>query len=325
MARWHGSTHQARDAERAVARYRSRAMKNVEISSRAWSAPRTSGRSRSSSPPPGTGRRARASTSPSATSNGGSGARAGRRPGRAGSRSGRSAASPGGGGSRRAHSSTGWSGRPERPRAVQDPRRDPRLARRASAGDGHAGRASGPGSRFAGADGWSESATLARGWTPTDEVLTQYVQRLDLELDPPRVPDGYVLRTLRGPEDIPPRVDVHRAAFAPSRMTIEKYEMPSASRTTRSSATSSSRRPTGRSPRSRWAGWIRSAGSASSSPSEPIPITSGAGWAGWYAPRPPAMREAGLRDALVFSLRTNTASEALYRSAGFEQVALHRT
>ncbi len=37
------------------------------------------------------------------------------------------------------------------------------------------------------------------------------------------------------------------------------------------------------------------------------------------------MRDAGLRDALVFSLRTNTASEALYRSAGFHEVALHRS
>ena len=36
------------------------------------------------------------------------------------------------------------------------------------------------------------------------------------------------------------------------------------------------------------------------------------------------MREAGLRDAMVFSLRSNTASEALYRSAGFHELALHR-
>jgi ribosomal protein S18 acetylase RimI-like enzyme len=36
------------------------------------------------------------------------------------------------------------------------------------------------------------------------------------------------------------------------------------------------------------------------------------------------MREAGLRDALVFSDASNTASEALYRSAGFERVAVHR-
>lgn len=36
------------------------------------------------------------------------------------------------------------------------------------------------------------------------------------------------------------------------------------------------------------------------------------------------MRAEGLRDALVFSLRSNQASEALYRSAGFHEIALHR-
>jgi hypothetical protein len=36
------------------------------------------------------------------------------------------------------------------------------------------------------------------------------------------------------------------------------------------------------------------------------------------------MRDARLRDALVFSDRSNGASEALYRSAGFERVATHR-
>jgi mycothiol synthase len=36
------------------------------------------------------------------------------------------------------------------------------------------------------------------------------------------------------------------------------------------------------------------------------------------------MRAAGMRDAMVFSLRSNAASEALYRSAGFDELALHR-
>jgi ribosomal protein S18 acetylase RimI-like enzyme len=36
------------------------------------------------------------------------------------------------------------------------------------------------------------------------------------------------------------------------------------------------------------------------------------------------LREAGARDAMVFSLRSNTASEALYRSAGFDEIAIHR-
>lgn len=66
------------------------------------------------------------------------------------------------------------------------------------------------------ADGSSEQAALVeRGWTPTATVLTQYLQSLDLELDPPRVPDGYTLRSLRGPDEFAARVAVHRAAFAP--------------------------------------------------------------------------------------------------------------
>jgi ribosomal protein S18 acetylase RimI-like enzyme len=36
------------------------------------------------------------------------------------------------------------------------------------------------------------------------------------------------------------------------------------------------------------------------------------------------LRELGLRDAIVFSLRSNAASEALYRSAGFSELAVHR-
>jgi ribosomal protein S18 acetylase RimI-like enzyme len=36
------------------------------------------------------------------------------------------------------------------------------------------------------------------------------------------------------------------------------------------------------------------------------------------------MRAAGMLDAIVFSLRTNAASEALFRSAGFDELALHR-
>jgi hypothetical protein len=36
------------------------------------------------------------------------------------------------------------------------------------------------------------------------------------------------------------------------------------------------------------------------------------------------MRAAGIRDALVYSLRSNAASEALYRAAGFDEIAIHR-
>ena len=36
------------------------------------------------------------------------------------------------------------------------------------------------------------------------------------------------------------------------------------------------------------------------------------------------LRAAGARDALVFSLRSNAASEGLYRSVGFQEIAIHR-
>jgi len=41
----------------------------------------------------------------------------------------------------------------------------------------------------------------------------------------PPLPPGYRHASVRWPEDVARRVDVHRAAFAPSKMTIEKYEL----------------------------------------------------------------------------------------------------
>ena len=36
------------------------------------------------------------------------------------------------------------------------------------------------------------------------------------------------------------------------------------------------------------------------------------------------LKELGARDVMVFSERSNAASEALYRSVGFREVAIHR-
>jgi mycothiol synthase len=75
-------------------------------------------------------------------------------------------------------------------------------------------------------DGWPEADLVAGlGFTRTDEALTQLFQTLDRELPEPELPAGYAVRTVRGPEEIPARVEVHRSAFAPSKMTIEKYEI----------------------------------------------------------------------------------------------------
>jgi ribosomal protein S18 acetylase RimI-like enzyme len=175
-------------------------------------------------------------------------------------------------------------------------------------------------------DGWPESALLPeRGWAPTDVVLTQYIQSLDIDLDPPRVPDGYVLRSLRGPEDVPARVEVHRAAFAPSRMTVEKYAiavgqdhyafdrdivLEAADGSFAAAAIC-------------WADPAGSIGEFEPVGTHPDHQRRGLGRVIMrHGLR--LMRAAGLRDALVFSLRSNTAAEALYRSAGFHEVALHR-
>jgi mycothiol synthase len=175
-------------------------------------------------------------------------------------------------------------------------------------------------------DGGSESAGLAElGWTPTDIVLTQFVQPLDIDLDPPRVPEGYVLRSLHGPEDIPARVEAHRAAFAPSKMTVEKHAiaarqdhyafdrdivLEAADGTFAAFAIC-------------WADPVGSIGEFEPVGVHPDHQRRGLGRVIMrHGLR--LMRAAGLRDALVFSLRSNVASEALYRSAGFDEVALHR-
>ncbi|MEO5941043.1 MAG: GNAT family N-acetyltransferase, partial [Candidatus Limnocylindrales bacterium] len=176
------------------------------------------------------------------------------------------------------------------------------------------------------ADGWRESVGLIElGWTPTEVVLTQFVQALDLDLDPPRVPDGYALRSLRGPEDIPARVEVHRAAFAPSKMTVEKHAvaaaqdhyafdrdivLEAADGTFAAFAIC-------------WADPLGSIGEFEPVGVHPDHQRRGLGRVIMrHGLR--LMRAAGLRDALVFSLRSNAASEALYRSAGFHELALHR-
>jgi ribosomal protein S18 acetylase RimI-like enzyme len=176
------------------------------------------------------------------------------------------------------------------------------------------------------ADGWPESAGLGdAGWTASDVVLTQYVQALDVELDPPRVPEGYVLRAVRWPDDLPARVEVHRAAFAPSRMTVEKHRLldglahyaperdivlEAADGTFAAFAIC-------------WADRDGSIGEFEPVGVHPDHQRRGLGRAIMrHGLR--LLRAAGLRDALVFSLRSNRASEALYRSAGFSEVALHR-
>ena len=73
----------------------------------------------------------------------------------------------------------------------------------------------------------SDSEKVARleahGYVRADgDAANHMAQRLDRELDAPRLPDGYRIRTV-APDDLERRVEVHRAAFAPSRVVPASY------------------------------------------------------------------------------------------------------
>jgi ribosomal protein S18 acetylase RimI-like enzyme len=69
-------------------------------------------------------------------------------------------------------------------------------------------------------------ALLAERGYGVSEPLSWYayhVQELDRELPDPVVPDGFTLRTVRTATDFHKRVALHRAVWAPSRLTEEGY------------------------------------------------------------------------------------------------------
>jgi len=63
----------------------------------------------------------------------------------------------------------------------------------------------------------------ARRYTAARPYFVHNLRSLREPLDRPQLPKGFVVRHVQGPEDIDRRVEVHRSAFAPSRMTPERY------------------------------------------------------------------------------------------------------
>jgi ribosomal protein S18 acetylase RimI-like enzyme len=61
------------------------------------------------------------------------------------------------------------------------------------------------------------------GYRPSEKWYEHMVRSLDGTLPEAIVPEGYRLRTVDGDADVGPRVEVHRAAFAPSRVVRESY------------------------------------------------------------------------------------------------------
>jgi len=177
-----------------------------------------------------------------------------------------------------------------------------------------------------GADGWPETALLEEfGYAPNGTELTQFFQSLDRELPEPVVPDGYAVRAVVGPEEIPARVEVHRSAFAPSRMTVEKYSILVGLWPYAYDLDAVVEAPDGTFAaftmcwldRDAQLGYFEPVGTHADHQQR------GLGKAvNTFGLR--MFQAAGARDAMVYSDPSNAASEALYRSVGFTPVALHR-
>lgn len=76
-----------------------------------------------------------------------------------------------------------------------------------------------------GYDGDTARVALLRGcgYTRTEDHHLYRRQALDRPLDAPTLPSGYAVRQMRGAAEVAARVAVHREAFAPSRMAVEKH------------------------------------------------------------------------------------------------------
>ena len=66
------------------------------------------------------------------------------------------------------------------------------------------------------------AALAARGYRRTDDYMVFYSQPVVAAAEAPPLPAGYAFDHVRGEADVPRRVAVHRDAFAPSRMTVDK-------------------------------------------------------------------------------------------------------
>ena len=201
---------------------------------------------------------------------------------------------------------------------------DERVATFASSRDAAGGPAPSP--EVWGADGWPETDALTDlGFVTTGTVLTQYFQPLDLEIPEPVLPEGYALRTVAGPDEIPARVEVHRSAFAPSKMTVEKYSILVGLWPYAYALDAVVEAPDGSFAAFTMC-WLDR--EAEIGYFEPVGVHAdhqrrGLGKAvNTFGLR--LLQAAGAREALVYSDRSNAASEALYQSVGFKPIAMHR-
>jgi mycothiol synthase len=72
-------------------------------------------------------------------------------------------------------------------------------------------------------DGGRNALAQKRGYEWSREYFSFQYAHLNRVATEPHVPEGYTLRHVEGEADLEQRVAVHRDAFAPSRMTVDKY------------------------------------------------------------------------------------------------------
>lgn len=176
------------------------------------------------------------------------------------------------------------------------------------------------------ADGWREAELLlGLGFKPTGRTLTQYFQSLDRDPPEPVAAPGYTLRTLAGADEIPARVEVHRSAFAPSKMTVEKYEILVGLPGYRYDLDVLVEAPDGSFAafamcwldREAALGYLEPVGTHQDH--RRLGLAKAVTAFGLRR-----LREEGARDAMVYADTPNAASNALYRSVGFSPIAVHR-
>ena len=168
------------------------------------------------------------------------------------------------------------------------------------------------------------------GFEPAERRLSQFQWRsagrgaAAIPPVPPLRP-GYRIRTMAGPGEIPARVEVHRAAFVPSRLTVEKYERLFTLPHYRTEDDLVVEAPDGSLAAFAMAWWDEDARVGEFEPVGSHPDHQRRGLARalltWGLRR---YAERGARVVQVYSDATNEASEGLYAAVGFERRAFHR-
>ena len=165
------------------------------------------------------------------------------------------------------------------------------------------------------------------GFVPADRRLSQFQWRPDRDAAPPdvEVPDGYRIRPLAGAEEIRARVEVHRAAFTPSRLTVEKYRRLFTLPHYRLEDDLVVEAPDGSLAAFAMAWWDPDGRVGEFEPVGTHPDHQRKGLSrallAWGLRRYAAR---GARVVQVYSHATNQASEALYEAVGFRRRAFHR-